>query len=845
MTAAGLPVRDEFEGGIEVHFPLCGHSSASATPTLWLASVRFVPMRIDVTATRWSFLSTGRHNGYVARMIRQVISACVLVLCACPSALFAQRERGELRVEVHDAQGSTVAGNGELVSEQNDLRREFKVGPDGRTALQGLPFGRYHISFQAPGFAEWSGMVELHSEVPIAFSITLGVAPVSTQVQVSDSATLVDSSRTGVTYAIGKGAIEEAINAQPGRTLSDLVNDQPGWLYEANGVLHPRGSEYDVQYVFDGLPLTQNRSPAFAPSLDPDNVESLRVLTASFPAEYGRKLGGIVEVTTGKNPPDGLHAEASMEGGSFATVGGSARISFALDKDRFSVGGQGFHTERYLDPPVLQNFTNRANSGGVFAVYERDFSDRDRLRISVSHKSVRYLVPNELVQQDDLQRQDIASVETAGQVYWQHILSPDMVFSAAGSIRDSEETLSSNPLSTPVIVSQDRGYREGYFRTDFSAHRGHHDWKAGFDAVFNPVHEAFTYAITDPSQFDSATLQQFTFPLHRAWDVEQSAYVQDAWHAGNWNVSAGIRLDHYDFNVNEWAASPRVGVSRFVPEWNLLLHASYDRVFQTPALENILLASSPDLTVVNPNVLRLPVRPARANYYEVGLTKGIAGKLRVEANVFRRDFRNYSDDDVLLDTGISFPISFQKARIFGEELSLQVPHWWRFSGFVSYSNQSGYGQGPVTGGLFLGGDSSSALTDTSRFAVTQDQRNTLRAKLRMQSTKRTWLAVTSEYGSGLPVEIDQGAIDLNFLLSQYGPDILAKVNFAKGRVAPNFSLGAAAGWDVYRKEARSVLLQIEGANLTDRVNVLNFASLFSGTAVAAPRSVSARVRVSF
>ena len=778
-------------------------------------------------------------------MIRQAFFATALALCASPGVLFAQRERGELRIEVHDPQGSTVAGNGELVSEQNDVRREFKVGPDGRSALQGLPFGRYHISFQAAGFAEWSGMVELHSEVPLAFPIILGVAPVSTQVQVSDSATLVDSSRTGVTYAIGKGAIGEAINAQPGRTLSDLVNDQPGWLYEANGVLHPRGSEYDVQYVFDGLPLTQNRSPAFAPSLDADDVESMRVLTASFPAEYGRKLGGIVEVTTGKNPPDGFHAEAEIDGGSFSTAGGSARLSFAREKDRFSAGGQGFHTERYLDPPVLQNFTNHANSDGVFGAYERDFSDRDRLRLSVSHNSVRYLVPNELVQQGALQRQDIASVETAGQIYFQHILSPDMVFSAAGSVRDSRATLSSNALSTPVIVSQNRGYQEGYARADFSAHHGHHDWKAGLDEVFTPVHETFRYAITDPSQFDPATLQQFTFALHRAWDVEQSGYVQDAWHAGNWNVSAGVRLDHYDFNVNQWAASPRIGVSRFVPAWNLLLHVSYDRVFQTPALENILLASSPDLTVVNPNVLRLPVRPARANYYEVGLTKGLAGKLRLEANVFRRDFRDYADDDVLLDTGIGFPISFRKARIFGEELSLQVPHWWRFSGFVSYSNQSGYGQGPVTGGFFLGDDASSALTDTSRFAVTQDQRNTLRGKLRLQSTKRTWLAISSEYGSGLPVEFDTTAVDPNFLLSQYGPKIVGKVNFGRGRVAPNFSLGAAAGWDVYRKETRAVSLQIEGANLTDRVNVLNFASLFSGTAVAAPRSVSARMRLSF
>ncbi len=40
-------------------------------------------------------------------------------------------------------------------------------------------------------------------------------------------------------------------------------------------------------------------------------------------------------------------------------------------------------------------------------------------------------------------------------------------------------------------------------------------------------------------------------------------------------------------------------------------------------------------------------------------------------------------------------------------------------------------------------------------------------------------------------------------------------------------------------------MQLEANNLTNRVNVLNFASLFSGTAVAPPRSVSARLKVAF
>ena len=778
-----------------------------------------------------------------AKKFTHLIHAIVLLFLAALSAS-AQRSRGELRIEVHDPQGAALAPAAELVSEANQFRRTFPVGTDGRYVLQDLPLGVYRLSLSAEGFAPWTDLVEIRSEVPVRLAVTLGLAPVTTQVRVNDSVTLLDPERTGSIYSIGRASIQEHISTQPGRSLSDLVDDQPGWLYEANGILHPRGSEYDVQYVFDGLPLTQNRSPAFAPSLDAELVESLRVLTANYPAEYGRKLGGIVEVTTEKDLPAGFHGRLDASGGSFSTASGAAAISYLRRKDRFSISGNGFHTDRYLDPPVLENFTNSGNAAGFSASYERDFSERDRLRLTVTRNEVRFLVPDELVQQQTGQRQDVRNRETSGQIYFQHTISPSLLLSFSGSVRDAGAKLTSNALSTPVIVAQDRGYREGYARADLAGHHGHHDWKAGLDSIFSPVHEMLAYRITDTSQFDPATQQQFQFSGRR-WDIEPSAYTQDQLHIGNWNVSAGLRFDHYRFVVNESAWSPRAGVSRFVPSLNLLLHASYDRVFQTPAVENLLLASSPELNSINPVVLRLPVRPALGNFYEGGVTKALWGKFRVDANIFRRDFHNYSDDDILLDTGVSFPIAFSKGRIIGEEVRIEVPAWGRFSGFLSYSNQSGVGQGPITGGLFLGSDAASGLTDTSRFAVTQDQRNTLHGRIRFQAAKHLWLALGGQYGSGLPVDLGTAAVDTNFLSAQFGAAIINRVNFERGRVRPSFSFDAAAGAELYRKEQRSAALQIQVANLTYRLNVINFASLFSGTAVAPPRSASARLKLTF
>src|ERR1700730_18891119 len=259
-----------------------------------------------------------------------------------------QRVLGELHIAVRDPQGAGLAAAVELGSQANQVHRTFVADSDGPYIVQDLPFGIYRLGRSAEGFEQWTDLIEIRSEVPVRLSVTLGVAAVTTQVQVSDLATLVDPYGTGTVYPIGKQTIGENLAGQPGRELSNLVDELPGWLYEANGVLHTRGSEYDVQYVVDGLPLTENRSPAFAPSFDSGDVESMRVMTAGFPAEYGRKLGGVVEITSPKNAPNGLHGEFDAEGGSFSTGSAHAALFYANGANRFSVSGDGFHTDRYL-----------------------------------------------------------------------------------------------------------------------------------------------------------------------------------------------------------------------------------------------------------------------------------------------------------------------------------------------------------------------------------------------------------------------------------------------------------------------------------------------------------------
>jgi hypothetical protein len=50
---------------------------------------------------------------------------------------------------------------------------------------------------------------------------------------------------------------------------------------------------------------------------------------------------------------------------------------------------------------------------------------------------------------------------------------------------------------------------------------------------------------------------------------------------------------------------------------------------------------------------------------------------------------------------------------------------------------------------------------------------------------------------------------------------------------------------LWRTDARRLTLRAEFANLTDRVNVINFAGIFSGTALAPPRTASVRLQYEF
>ena len=146
-----------------------------------------------------------------------------------------------------------------------------------------------------------------------------------------------------------------------------------------------------------------------------------------------------------------------------------------------------------------------------------------------------------------------------------------------------------------------------------------------------------------------------------------------------------------------------------------------------------------------------------------------------------------SDDDLLLNTGVSFPITFARADIYCEEAKLAIPHWGRLSGYVVSTNERNNGYFPATGKLFLGDDAAQAIQQTSGvFPVSQGERNAVRTRFRYEVTSRVWLAFGGTYDSGWP--IDFGGTEEEAAAQGYTQNILNRVNFSDLRPRPLWSL---------------------------------------------------------
>ncbi len=309
---------------------------------------------------------------------------------------------------------------------------------------------------------------------------------------------MLETDRTSSDTDINQTILERPLGAAPSRAIESIVASTPGFVTDDNGRMHARGSESQVQYVIDGVPVTDNMSAIFSTSLDARTLRTVEVLTGGIPAEFGDKLAGVINVNTRSGLEGPTQGGLSFSGGSFSTGEVAADFATHTKKLGFLTNLSASTSQRYLDPPTLDNFHNFGRTGKGFFRLDYQFDANNSVRGVFNFGGSNFQVPNRLAQESAGQDQRQRLRDNSQNISFQHIFSPNSVAQFSFFHRQSNSKLISNPLSTPVVANQDRTLQNYGGIGSLALTRGSHNIKFGGQLTVTPVDEHFSFYPTAP-----------------------------------------------------------------------------------------------------------------------------------------------------------------------------------------------------------------------------------------------------------------------------------------------------------------------------------------------------------
>ena len=75
--------------------------------------------------------------------------------------------------------------------------------------------------------------------------------------------------------------------------------------------------------------------------------------------------------------------------------------------------------------------------------------------------------------------------------------------------------------------------------------------------------------------------------------------------------------------------------------------------------------------------------------------------------------------------------------------------------------------------------------------------------------------------------------------------MVSRIDFPAGRIEPSFQVNASAGADLYKSDRMAVHFLVDGENLANVLDVIDFGGLFSGNAIGPSRSFAMRLSTNF
>jgi hypothetical protein len=219
---------------------------------------------------------------------------------------------GDISGRVTDISGTALPGvTIEATSPSLPGARVTVTGPSGVYRIPAIPPGTYRVRASLTGFrpVEETGTVSLGSAMTVDLTLRIEAEE---QVVVSGETPPIDttSTTTGTNYTA-----DVIIRLPVGRNYADIVRANPGvstdfgdteGRFLALSIYGATSAEN--QWIIDGVNTTNVQKGIQGKAINNEFVQEIEVKTGGYQAEYGRALGGVINVIT-KSGGNAFHGE--------------------------------------------------------------------------------------------------------------------------------------------------------------------------------------------------------------------------------------------------------------------------------------------------------------------------------------------------------------------------------------------------------------------------------------------------------------------------------------------------------------------------------------------------------
>lgn len=212
-------------------------------------------------------------------------------------------------------------GSGEPLPGVNVIIVGTQIGAvtdlDGSYSIINVPPGTYSLQFSFLGFSRLT--VE---NVRVTVDLTTRInAEMREEVIQGEEVLIVAERPLVIKDQTSSAAVvtSEELAALPLENFEEAVTLQTGVVQDAEGGIHIRGGRAnEIQYIVDGIAVTDPFSGTIGVQVENNTIEELTVISGTFNAEFGQAQSGVINITT-KSGSDTFEGNAQVFTGSYLT----------------------------------------------------------------------------------------------------------------------------------------------------------------------------------------------------------------------------------------------------------------------------------------------------------------------------------------------------------------------------------------------------------------------------------------------------------------------------------------------------------------------------------------------